>query len=160
MLKFGPSDNPSDVAHAGEVTQLMATVTGEPSPKTIDPKAHFIVSGGTLTKPVLVDVVQHEKLTGYIASYTFPVAGTYKAHFFARPDGFPVQDEGEVRVVAHSAPTAWPKTPNPGVWPTVKPGPKSSAPPTGTITLTPDPVPFSLPGAPGAPPPPPLPSLP
>jgi len=167
--KFGvklevTGEDPKEPPHPGESIGLVAYVTGNPD--KIDPNAHFIVSGPGLVKPVLVDT-HVEKNVKYIANFVFPTTGTYKAHFFGRPDNFPVQDAMDVKIVARGtyigpAPSIKPSTSSTGYWPvpSTKPTGKPSTTTTGTITLTPDPVPFPMPTAPTKPPPPPLPTLP
>jgi serine/threonine-protein kinase len=139
-----------ELVRPGDATSLVATVSGE-APRAVDPKAHFTITGPGLDKPKEIDA-RGESATRYVASFVFPLAGSFKVHFFARPDGIPVVAES-VRVVGGTTAPVPPPKPPPkgsaapsGTWPTKPTGgwptkPVGSAPPQGTIVLTPDPGP-------------------
>ncbi|MBI2388858.1 MAG: serine/threonine protein kinase [Deltaproteobacteria bacterium] len=154
-----------DAIKPNEAATIVATLAGE-TPKEIDPKAHFTVSGPGLEKPREIEA-RGETATRYVGSFVFPLNGTYKVHFFARPEGFPVNATAQRQVgvgtsitptiVPTAKPSAVPTKPT-GTWPTKPVGTAPTAAPT--VTLTPDPVPLPLPTAPTAVPPPPFPTMP
>jgi serine/threonine-protein kinase len=149
-------------AMVDEAETLVATIDDGPAegthaPTTSDAKAHFLISGPGLSKPVEVPA-KAESPARYSGSYAFKQAGTFNIHFFARPDGFPLKYEATIKVV-----------PKPGTWIAPKPTgtttattkPTTTAAPTlttvptmttsvptttatgpGTVILTPDPVPL------------------
>jgi serine/threonine-protein kinase len=164
-----------DEAMVDEAEILVATIGDGPAPGThaptgVDAKAHFLISGPGLTKPVEV-AAKGESASRYTGTYAFKQAGSFNIHFFARPDGFPLRYESTIKVA-----------PKPGgIWPTPKPKPTTSTTGTtttaptltttgtwptttvpttsptgpGTIILTPDPVPLPAPGGGGVTPLPP-----
>jgi eukaryotic-like serine/threonine-protein kinase len=124
---------------------IVATITGE-TPKAGDTKAHFTISGPGLDKPKEIEA-RAETPTRYVGSFVFPQNGKYKVHFFARPENYPVTSDAE-RVVGAPAtpppkPTTTTTTKPTGGWPTKPVGTAPST--TGTIILTPDPVPMPPP---------------
>jgi len=149
---------------ANEAATIVATIVGE-TPKAIDPKAHFTISGPGLEKPREIDA-RGDSPTRYVASFVFPQNGTYKVRFFARPDGFPVTEQAQRTIgptggpapVVSTKPTSSATTKPTGSWPTKPVGPGPTAQPT--IVLTPDPVPIGLPTVMSPPPAPPLPTIP
>ncbi len=159
-LEIGGAEPPKP----NEPTTLVATLSNDP--KETDPKAHFSIQGPGLDAAKIVEA-RADSPTRYVASFVFPQTGTYKIHFFARPEGFPTKVDAQKLVVAGGAPApkpsvtvtakptgTWPS----GGWPTK---PAGSGAPTGTgKTLTPDPVPLPMPGTAPPPPAPPFPTLP
>ena len=152
-VKVGDDKDPDGV-NPNELASLVALVrdgpgAGAEEPKSADPKAHFLVSGPGLDKPVSMDA-RAEGTTRYVATYAFKQTGAFKVFFFARPDGFPVKSELEVKVVPHKVTGAFPTTKPSNS--TLKPFPPS----TGTVILTPDPtvslpLPTTSPPLPGLP---------
>jgi hypothetical protein len=156
-----------DEATVDEAETLVATIGDGPAegthaPTGVDAKAHFLVSGPGLAKPVEV-AAKGESAARYTASYAFKQAGQFKVHFFARPDGFPLRYESTIKVAPKPGGAWTPPKPKPttsttgttttaptltttGTWPTTT-VPTTSPTGPGTIILTPDPVP--LPPAPG-----------
>jgi len=150
-LEVGDPKGP-DGTNPGEVVPLLAWVKDGPGggandPKSSDAKAHFVVSGPGLAKPISLDA-KAESTTRYASTYAFKELGTFQVSFFARPDGFPVKSEADVTVVPKKiVPTGTTTKPSNT---SLKPTP----PPTGTIILTPDPtipLPFPTTTAPPVP---------